>query len=319
MHSPGISRRRLISTAAAAAAAAGPTLAAEKPAVLRVGNQKGGLRSLLEASGVARDLPYTLEWAEFSAAAPLLEALNAGALDVGYQGDLAFLTSFAAGAPLRVIGAGRPSAAAQAILVKQDSPIRGVADLRGRKVAGNRGGWGQYLIRSALKQAGVAPHDVGITLLPPSDASLAFRSGAVDAWAVWDPYVSLEVQQFGARVLVNGRGLTPAIMLVAAHEGAIQTKRAALADFLRRFRSGWAWADGHIPDYARYNAALTGLPEPVLRQTYETERTKPETLTASLIAELQAAAGNALEFGLLRQTLDVSGAFDASLDVQSPA
>ena len=319
MHGPSISRRRLVSTAAAAAAAAGPARAAEAPAVLRVGNQKGGLRSLLEASGVARDLPYKLEWAEFPAAAPLLEALNAGALDVGYQGDLAFLTSFAAGAPLRAVGAGRPSAAAQAILVKQDSPVRGIADLRGRKVAGNRGGWGQYLIRSALKQAGVAPQDVGITLLPPSDASLAFRSGAVDAWAVWDPYVSLEVQRFGARVLVDGRGLTPAIMLVAAHEGAIQDKRAALADFLGRFRDGWVWANGHIPDYARYNAALTGLPEPVLRQTYETEQTHPVSLTPPLIAELQAAAGNALEFGLLRQPLDVSRAFDASFDAASPA
>ncbi len=309
-----ITRRSLAAAAlATAGAAALPALAAERP-VLRVGNQKGGLRSLLEASGVAHDLPYRLEWAEFPAAAPLLEALNAGALDLGYQGDLAFLTSFAAGAPLRIIGAGRPSAAAQAILVQQDGPIRSVADLRGRRVAGNRGGWGQYLIRSALKQAGVAPNQVDITLLPPADASLAFRSGAVDAWAVWDPYVALEVQRFGARVLVDGRGLTPAIMLVSAHEDAVRTKRPQLADFLARFRAGWAWADEHIPDYARYNAALTGLPEPVLRRTYETERTTPAALTPALIDELQAAAANALEFGLLRQPLDVRRAFDTTLD-----
>ena len=62
--------------AAAATVAAGPVVSAERPAVLRVGNQKGGLRSLLEASGAAKDLPYTLEWAEFPAAAPLLEARN---------------------------------------------------------------------------------------------------------------------------------------------------------------------------------------------------------------------------------------------------
>ena len=313
MSMQGLSRRMLMA-AAAAAVAAGPARAAG-PAVLRVGNQKGGLRSLLEASGAARDLPYTLQWAEFPAAAPLLEALNAGALDVGYQGDLAFLTSFAAGAPLRAVGGGRSSAAAQAILVKQDSPIRTVADLQGRKVAGNRGGWGQYLIRAALKQAGVSPAGVNITLMPPSDASLAFRSGAVDAWAVWDPYVSMEVLQFGARVLVDGRGLTPAVTLVSAHEGAIRDKRAALADLLGRFRGAWAWAEAHIPDYARYNAALTGLPEPVLRRTYETERTKPVGVTPALVAELQAAASNALEFGLLRQPLDVSRAFDGSFNV----
>jgi sulfonate transport system substrate-binding protein len=315
-----ITRRSLVggALATAGAAAALPAPAAERP-VLRVGNQKGGLRSLLEASGVAQSLPYTLEWAEFPAAAPLLEALNAGALDLGYQGDLAFLTSFAAGAPLRIIGAARPSSAAQAILVDQDSPIRSVADLRGRRVAGNRGGWGQYLIRSALKQAGVAPGEVDITLLPPADASLAFRSGAVDAWAVWDPYVALEVQQFGARVLVDGRGLTPAIMLVSAHESAIRTKRPQLADFLARFRAGWAWADGHIPDYARYNAALTGLPEPVLRRTYETERTMPVALTPALMDELQEAAANALEFRLLRQPLDVRRAFDRTLDAAGAA
>ncbi len=311
-----IDRRTLLTAATLGATAAlgRRPAAAETLPPLRIGNQKGGLRSLLEASGVARDVPYALEWAEFPAAAPLLEALNAGALDLGYQGDLAFLTSFAAGAPLRIIGAGRPSAAAQAILVRADSPIQTVADLKGRRVAGNRGGWGQYLIRSALKQAGVPPTAVDLTLLPPPDAALAFRSGAIDAWAVWDPYVSLEVQQFGARVLVDGRGLTPAIMLVSAHRDAIRTKRAQLRDFLVRFRAGWGWADHHLDDYARYNAALTGLPEPVLRRTYETERTQPTALTPALIAELQAAADNALEFGLLRQALDVSRAVDTSLD-----
>lgn len=309
MRAHGISRRGLM-TAVAAAAMGGAAGAAESQVVLRVGNQKGGLRSLLESSGVLADLPYALQWAEFPAAAPLLEALNAGALDLGYQGDLAFLTSFAAGAPVRAIAAARPSPAAQAIVVQQDSPIRTVADLRGRKAAGNHGGWGQYLIRSALKQAGIPPTDVSLVLLPPMDAALAFRSGAVDAWAVWEPYVSLEVLQFGARVLVDGRGLTPAVMLVAAHEAAITAKHAALDDFLGRFRAAWAWADGHIPEYARYNAALTGLPEPVLRRTYETERSRPVALTPGLIGELQAAAGNALEFGLLRQPLDIRRAFD---------
>ena len=305
-----LTRRALI--AGTAAFAAGPALAAPAPGVLRVGNQKGGLRSLLEASGLARDLPYTIEWSEFPAAAPLLEALNAGALDLGYQGDLAFLTSYASGAPVRAIGAGRPSAAAQAILVKQDSPYHSLADLRGRRIAGNRAGWGQYLIRAALKQAGIAPGDVAVTLMPPADAALAFRSGAIDAWATWEPYVSLEVMQFGGRVLLNGEGLTPAIVLVSAHEQAIRTKRAMLADFLTRFRAGWAWADGHIPDYARYNAALTGLPEGVLRHDYETERTRAVPITPALIAELQVAAANALEFGLLRQSLDVTPAFDTS-------
>jgi sulfonate transport system substrate-binding protein len=109
---------------------------------LRVGDQKGGNRSLLEIAGLAKDLPYKIEWSEFPAAAPILEALNAGALDVGYTGDLAFLSVYAAGAPIKAIGGTRADARTQAILVRQDSPIKTAADLKGKRLAGTRGGWG---------------------------------------------------------------------------------------------------------------------------------------------------------------------------------
>jgi sulfonate transport system substrate-binding protein len=82
------------------------------------------------------------KWSEFPAAAPILEALNAGALDVGYTGDLAFLTVYAAGAPIKAIGGTRADARTQAILVRKDSPIKSAADLKGKRLAGTRGGMG---------------------------------------------------------------------------------------------------------------------------------------------------------------------------------
>ncbi|MDO9713422.1 ABC transporter substrate-binding protein [Paracraurococcus lichenis] len=301
-----LSRRRL--GAAAAGLFAAPALAQALP-VLRIGNQKGGLRSLIEASGVGRDLPYRIEWSEFPAAAPLLEALNAGALDLGYQGDLAFLTVFAAGAPLRGIGVARPSPAGQGILVRDDR-VRNLADLRGKRIAGNRGGWGHYLIRAALKREGIAPEEVQVTFLPPTDALLAFRSGAVDAWAVWEPYISVEVLQFGARTLLDGRGLTPSIMVVSAHEQAIRDKRPQLADFLRRFAAGWDWARDHISDYAHTNSGLTRIPEAALARAYAIEATAAVPLDAALVREFQVAADQAVEFGLLREAVDVRRALE---------
>ena len=306
------SRRILVASAAAAlASAALPRPARAVSPVLRIGNQKGGLRSLFEASGVGSGLPYAIEWSEFGAAQPLLEALNAGALDVGHQGDFAFLAAFAAGAPLKAIGASRALPAGQAILVR-DPAIRSVADLRGRKVAGNRAGWGQYLIHAALMRAGLPADAVDIKLLQPADAALAFRSSGVDAWAVWDPYVSFEVVQFGARVLVDASGLSPSITFVAATDDAIRTRRPLLADFLGRFAAAWQWAQGHVPEYAHHNSGLIHLPQPVLERAYAEQQTQAVRLDGGLIAPFQRVADQSAAFGLLRGGLDVRDSLDLS-------
>ncbi|HWL82797.1 MAG TPA: ABC transporter substrate-binding protein [Roseomonas sp.] len=312
--SPSLSRRSLLLASAGLLAA--PAIARAAAPALRVGNQKGGLRSLLEASGAAEGLPYPIEWSEFPAAAPLLEALSADAVDVGTMGDLAFLTVFQAGAPLRAYAATRADPRSQAILVRGDSPFRSLADLRGKRIAGNRGGWGHFLIRAALQQAGMAPSDIDLAYLGPADAALAFRSGAVDAWAIWEPYVSIEVTHFGARVVQDGTGLTPTISFLAAHRNALRDRRDALADLMRRQRAGWAWAAQHIPDYAAVNSKLTRLPEAAVRRAFEVQRTKAIPLDAAVVAELQQAADRSLEFGLIREKLDVTQALDTGFPLE---
>src|SRR5438445_12724054 len=150
-----LSRKAVAALVAATVTLCGAAAAfAEDTVVLRVGDQKGGNRSLLDSSGYAKDLPYRIEWSEFPAAAPILEALNAGALDVGYTGDLSFLTVYAAGAPIKAIGGTRSDARTQAILVRKDSPIQSAADLKRKRLAGTRGGWRQFLIDATVENAG---------------------------------------------------------------------------------------------------------------------------------------------------------------------
>ncbi|MCS3726764.1 hypothetical protein FHR88_001798 [Bradyrhizobium betae] len=167
-HDHPIARRLAASLLAAAItlSTAAASFAADA-IVLRVGDQKGGNRSLLEISGYAKDLPYRIEWSEFPAAAPILEALNAGALDVGYTGDLSFLSVYAAGAPIKAIGGTKSDAKTQAILVRQDSPIKSAADLKGKRLAGTRGGWGQFLIDATLEKAQIRLEDATLRAARP--------------------------------------------------------------------------------------------------------------------------------------------------------
>jgi len=100
-----------------------------------------------------------------------------------------------------------PAPAAEAIVVPKDSPLKSVADLKGRKVALNKGSNVHYLLVKALQQAGVKYTDVQTVFLPPADARAAFERGAVDAWVIWDPFVAAAEKQLGARVLADGNSL----------------------------------------------------------------------------------------------------------------
>ncbi len=275
-----------------------------------MGNQKGGLRPLFEASGVGKGAPYPIEWSEFQAAQPLLEALNADAVDIGSAGDLNFFSVYANGAPIKAVGATRSDGAAQSIVVRGDSPIRTVADLRGRRVATARGGWTHYSLLRILESAGVKPSELTIVLLLPSDAAIAFRSGAVDAWSVWEPFTSLEVVQFDARVLAHARGLTPSASLLAASDPALRDKRPQIADFVARQARGWTWARDHLPDYASSTARLIHLPGPVVQRAYEVNDTRAIPIDDALIREFQTAVDHAVTDGIVSRHFDVAGSVD---------
>jgi sulfonate transport system substrate-binding protein len=266
---------------------------------------------------LAKDLPYKIEWSEFPAAAPILEALNAGALDVGYTGDLAFLTVYATGAPIKAIGGTRADPRTQAILVRNDSPIKSISDLKGKRLAGSRGGWGQFLIDATLEKAGNKIDDATFAPLGPVDAKIALVAGSIDAWAVWEPYVSYATLKDHARIVANGEGLTPTITFYVASEQAIATKRAAVQDLVRRLDKARLWSLDHVAEYAKATAELTKLPEDVVLSAYTAQRTSPIVIDAGIVGEVQQASDRATRYGILGKTLDVYKALDRSFTAAS--
>ncbi len=230
--------------------------------VLRVGSQKGGTKALMLAAGALSGAAYRVEWSEFPAAQPLLEAIGSGAVDVGLAGDAPFLFAYEAGGPIQAVSAQhvdpRPSAAL-AIVVPQASPIRDIGGLKGRRIATTRGSVGHYLVLRALERQGWHINDVRITFLAPSDSAAALSAGAVDAWSTWVPYVSLALAG-GGRIVVDGQDLVGSYSFDVANSAIIGPKRAILTDFLAREARALRWALAHPDAYARVLAAETGLP-----------------------------------------------------------
>src|SRR5438552_8812626 len=217
----------------------------------------------MEAAGVLQLEPYRIEWKEFPAVAPLLEALGAGAIETGLVGDAPFTFAAAANVAVVAIAAIRQSREGLAILVPKDSPIRGFDDLRSKKIATGRGSIGHQLILAALESKGWTVNDVQIVFLAPSDAKVAYSQGSVDAWSTWEPYVSQEEVLFKSRRVITGEGLTPGIGFQVGSPTAISDKLRELEDFVRRLTAARAWSQDHVDGYAETWGRLMSIPAAV--------------------------------------------------------
>src|ERR1700675_5190545 len=196
--------------------------------VVRIGFQKYGKLVLLKSKGTLEDklkaAGYSVVWTEFPSGPPLLEALNVGAIDFGNAGEAPPVFAQAAGAPLQYVAYEPPAPRGEAILVPKDSRLNSVADLKGKKVALNKGSNVHYLLVKALQKAGLKYTDIQPVFLSPSDALAAFTRASVDAWVIWDPYEAAAEASTGARILADGTGL------VANHQFYFSSKKFLAGD-----------------------------------------------------------------------------------------
>src|SRR6195256_1082812 len=241
----------------------GAIASATAQTTLRVGDQKGNSQAVMEAAGVLKDVPYRIEWKEFPAAAPLLEALGAGAIETGIVGDAPFTFAAAANVPVKAIGAIRQSREGLAVLVPRESKIQGFEDLRGKKIATGRGSIGHQLILAALESRGWSASDVQIVFLAPSVAKAAYPKGSVAPWSTWEPYVSQEEVLFQSRRVITAEGITPGLGFQVATPNAIRDKRPELEDFVRRLTAARAWSLNNVGAYADTWGRLMGIPPAV--------------------------------------------------------
>jgi sulfonate transport system substrate-binding protein len=279
---------------------------------LRVGDQKGNSQAVMEAADVLKDVPYRIEWKEFAAAAPLLEALSAGAIETGLVGDAPFTFAAAANVPVKAIAAVRQSREGLAIVVPEASAIKSFDDLRGKKIATGRGSIGHQLILAALEERGWKPSDVQIVFLAPSDAKVAYSQGSVDAWSTWEPYVSQEEVLFKSRRVKTAEGITPGIGFQVASPNAIKDKRAELEDFVRRLAAARAWSQGNVNSYAETWGKLMNIPTSVPLNWLSRAKIRIAPIDDGVVADEQKTIDLYFRSGLIKQNLNASDIVDRS-------
>ncbi len=280
------------------------------PAQLRIGFQKSSVnlvvlkqRGLLE-----RAFPGTrLQWVEFPAGPQILEALSVGSLDVGFTGDSPPVFAQSAGKSLLYIGAELPKPQSSAILVPASSPLRVLGDLRGKRVAFQRGSSAHFLVVRALAKAGVPWADIQPLYLTPSEARAAFERGSVDAWGIWDPFYAAAEVDVKPRVLSNGVGLSDNNSFYLGHPDWVRAHPQAVTALLNSLTEVDRWVQANRPDAARLLSEFSGLGLATVFKFLERRPATPtRPLWPELIAEQQRVADTFHQQGLIPKAVKVS-------------
>ena len=304
-------------TAAAALGWAGVAQAQGKPAELRIGFQKSAsLLTLQKAQGTLekRLAPQgvTVKWVEFPAGPQLLEGLNVGSIDVGFVGEAPPIFAQAAGANFVYIGHDPAAPRAEAIVVPKGSPLRSVADLKGKKVALNRGSNVHYLLVKLLEKHGLKYADVQPVFLPPADARAAFERGSIDAWAIWDPFTSAAELQAGARVLADATGVAPNYAYYLAERGYAEKHPQVIRTLFDDTVERGAWIKANLKEAARLIAPLQGLPVEVVESALNRYEFRVTPLTPEVVAAQQQIADTFHELKLIPKPIRIQDALPAS-------
>ncbi|CAB3750615.1 ABC transporter substrate-binding protein [Burkholderia sp. MSh2] len=289
-----------------------PAHAQDNGARLRIGFQKYGNFILLKARGTLEkrlaSQGVAVQWLEFPGGPQLLEGLNAGAIDVGTVGETPPIFAQAGGVDFVYIGNEPPSPQGEAIVVLPDSPIRAVAQLRGKKVAFNKGSNVHYLLVKALERAGLTYADIQPIYLTPADARAAFVQRNVDAWVIWDPYLAAAERQIGARVVANGEGLVRNTQYYLAARKYAAAHPQVLRTLLDEVDAVDRWARDHGPDVAAQLSPLVGLDAPTLEVALKRAGYGVQPITDATLAYQQNIADAFTALKLIPGKLAVASA-----------
>jgi sulfonate transport system substrate-binding protein len=280
--------------------------------VVRIGYQKYGKLVLLKGKGSLEEklksVGYKVAWTEFPSGPPLLEALNVGAIDFGNTGEAPPIFAQAAGAPIQYVAYEPPAPKGEAILVPKDSKLNSVADLKGKKVALNKGSNVHYLLVKALEKAGVKYSEVEPVFLAPADARAAFERGAVDAWVIWDPFQAAAEAATGARTLADGTGVVVNYQFYFSSKKFLQSDPKVVDLVLAELGAVDDWAKSDIRAVAEQIAPTIGLSVPVVEVALRRQSYGIKPINDAVIADQQKIADAFHALGLLPKPITVSDA-----------
>lgn len=278
----------------------------QKYGILPIVKERGTLETALKAKGV------NIKWVEFPAGPQLLEGLNVGSVVLGESGEAPPIFAQAANSNLVYI-ANQPAAPkAEALIVQKDSKIQTIQDLKGKRIALNKGSNVHYLLLKLLEANKLTLSDIEVVYLPPSDARAAFERGAVDAWVIWDPFFAAAEQQIGARVIATGDNLVKNYQFYLADRKFAEQNPEVLKTVVNELNENTKWVAEHQDEAAKLLEKPTGLEFGVLKSSIARMGFGVKPISNDIAKEQQYVADAFYQQKLIPNKLNIQAAILSS-------
>lgn len=288
------------------------TTEAQPTTTISIGYQKYGVLTLLKARGTLENElkadRVQVRWVEFPAGPQLLEGLNVGSINFGEVGEAPPIFAQAANPDIRYFANQNPGPKGEALIVRADSEIRQFSDLKGKRIALNKGSNVHYLLLKLLEKNNLSLNDIQAVYLPPADARAAFEKGAVDAWVIWDPFLAAAQEQLETRVLADGEGVVNNRQFYITERKFAQQHPQVLAKLKVKLDETSLWAEANPDAAASILEKPTGLSKTILKASILRKGSGVSLVTPSIVQDQQVIADAFYQQKLIPQAIQVQDA-----------
>jgi len=305
-----MNRRRFLFLSSALALIAAPRIVSAAPLKeLRIGYQKTSVLLVVKAQKVLENhfepQGIAVRWVEFPFGPPLLEALNVGAIDYGYTGNAPPVFAQAAHANIQYVAVIPARGEGQAIVVPETSPLKSLAELKGKRIAVAKGSSAHDLLVAALESAQVSWSDITPVYLAPADAAAAFSRGSVDAWSIWDPFYAIAELKQKARPLPIDPQVSEQNSFFLANSNFIAQHADVVGAINATIATATAWAGDHRDETAALFAEASGVDIDAQKRAVARAEFSFGRLDDKIIAQQQGVADRFSRLGLIPEHVTV--------------
>ncbi|MDR3599958.1 MAG: aliphatic sulfonate ABC transporter substrate-binding protein, partial [Desulfosporosinus sp.] len=253
------------------------------------------------------------QWHDITDPSNQLEALAAKSLD--FANSLNYVSAILAkanGNDIKIVSSYSRFPKGICLVVKPDGSIKTVADLKGKKIALQKGTMLYEMLIRALSEVNLTTQDIELVDMDSTAAASALAAGQVDATILPEPLLSKAVAAGKVQKLRSAEGLIPGLTVIAVRSDFAKAQPEIVKRYLQVHKASLAWSQANLEEALTMTAKQNQMDLKGVKALY------PEFSFDMSLNQVQSDLLNSATFlqkeGMIRPNVDINKLVDELVD-----